>query len=263
MGNEGSKAQHKRITQPIMTTYDSVEDLQAALQKAGLESSNLIVGIDFTASNTSSGKRTYGKNMHTIDESDPNPYIKVMEIMGKTLEKFDDDRLIPVFGFGDSKTGDRSVFDLSPESKPFLGMAAAVERYKVVASKVDLSGPTSFAPLIKKAIEIVKETKQYHILIIICDGQVSDVGPNRRAIEEASKYPLSIICIGVGDGPFGEMENFDDNVKKAKFDNFNFVNYYKVCEGHVENPEVAFACAAMNEIPEQYAYIKELGYLDN
>ena len=66
----------------------------------------------------------------------------------------------------------------------------------------------------------------------------------------------------MGDGPFGVMENFDD-VVKGKFDNFNFVNYYKVCEGHVENPEVAFACAAMCEIPEQYAIMKQLGYFDN
>jgi hypothetical protein len=70
------------------------------------------------------------------------------------------------------------------------------------------------------------------------------VSPNRKVIEEASNYPLSIICVGVGDGPFGDMENFDDVIKKSKFDNFNFVNYFKVCEGHVENPDVAFACGS-------------------
>ncbi|ELP87826.1 copine, putative [Entamoeba invadens IP1] len=262
MGNDPSSEQKKRLTQPIMTSYESVEALQEALQKAGLESSNLVVGIDFTGSNQTSGKRTYGRNLHTIDPSNPNPYMRVMDIMGRTLEKFDDDRLIPVFGFGDKTTGGNAVFDLSQEKKPFLGMAAALERYKQIIPSITLSGPTSFVPIINKAIEIVKETKQYHILVIICDGSVSEIGPNRRAIEEASKYPISIICVGVGDGPFDTMESFDDQVKNAKFDNFNFVNYYKVCEGHVENPDIAFATAALCEVPEQYAFIKQLGYLD-
>ena len=50
----------------------------------------------------------------------------------------------------------------------------------------------------------------------------------KQAIEEASKYPLSIICIGVGDGPFDKMEDFDDDLGNSKFDNFNFVNFNKI-----------------------------------
>ena len=263
MGLLQTKPEKEILNNPILTTYETLEELQEAMSKAGLESSNLIVGIDFTGSNATSGQRTYGRNMHSIIPNNPNPYMRVMDVMGRALAPYDDDGLIPVFGFGDKTTQARSVFDLSPSRRPFNGMQEAIEAYKKVVPTLTLSGPTSFAPLIKKAIEIVKETKQYHILVIICDGQVSDVDLNRRAIEEASHYALSIICVGVGDGPFGVMENFDDVIKNSKFDNFNFVNYYKTCEEFVENPDISFACVALHEIPEQFAIIKQLGYLDN
>lgn len=51
-------------------------------------------------------------------------------------------------------------------------------RYDRLIQRVTLSGPTSFAPAIYHAIRLVREAGgQYHILIIVADGQVCSLPP--------------------------------------------------------------------------------------
>ena len=121
-------------------------------------------------------------------------------------------------------------------------------------------GPTSFSPIIAKAIEIVKQTRKYHILVVIADGQVTEETPTIDAIVEASKHPISIIVVGIGDGPWDIMEEFDHRLPKRRFDNFRFVNYHKATL-KAKNPDTAFALQTLMEIPDQYKRIKKLGYL--
>ncbi|EDR29205.1 copine-1, putative [Entamoeba dispar SAW760] len=244
--------------------YQSMDELQEGLRQAGLESSNLIIGVDYTKSNTWTGTKSFnGYSLHGLFENVMNPYQRVIDIIGRTLEPFDDDNLIPVYGFGDVTTTDKSVFSFMPDDTPCNGFQEVLKRYNEITPSVRLSGPTNFAPLINKAVQIVQRTRQYHILLIIADGQVDAERATKAAIENASNYPLSIVTIGVGDGPFDKMEDFDDELGQSKFDNFNFVNFQKVVDGpHVENPEIAFATAAMNEVPTQFLCCKKLGYLN-
>lgn len=247
----------------IQDKYKTLDEVQAALRRSGLESSNLIIGVDFTKSNTWTGTNTFGgRSLHAIEPGLTNPYQRVIDIIGRTLEVFDDDKLFPAYGFGDVTTTDKAVFPFFPNEQPCVGVAQVLQRYSEITPHVKLSGPTSFAPLINKAIEIVERTKQYHILIIIADGQVSSEKPTSDAIVRASNYPISIVMVGVGDGPWDTMEDYDDGLPARKFDNFQFVNFHEVMsKPKVENYDVEFAVAALQEIPDQFYAIKKLGYL--
>ncbi|CAK8567940.1 unnamed protein product [Lathyrus sativus] len=261
--------QQRRNQQPtyIADNFSSLEQVVSALREAGLESSNLILGIDFTKSNEWTGKYAFHrKSLHHIGSS-PNPYEQAISIIGRTLSTFDEDNLIPCFGFGDASTHEKNVFSFYPGNRVCHGFEEVLARYRQIAPLLKLSGPTSFAPVIDAAIDIVESSNgQYHVLVIIADGQVSrssgtphgKLSPQEQAtissIIAASHFPLSIILVGVGDGPWDEMKHFDDNINGRLFDNFQFVNFTKIMSENTEasKKETAFALAALMEIPFQY-----------
>lgn len=264
-----------RAAQPtfrtILDQYENIEDVQEGLRKNGLESSQLIIGIDFTKSNEWSGKYSFGgKCLHHLDDNYPNPYQQAMAIIANTLSAFDDDNLIPCYGFGDVSTGSKAVFSFFPDDRPANGLTGVSLRYRQVAPLINLAGPTTFAPLIRQAMRLVLESElQYHILVIIADGQVTPVCMEETvdAIVLASRLPLSIIMIGVGDGPWDQMVEFDDKLPKRTFDNFQFVNFGQVMAqasvygDNLEKIEAHFAVQALMEIPEQFAFIQKLGLM--
>jgi len=157
---------------------------------------------------------TIPQTIFSIQPNLVNPYMEVISIVGRTLEVFDDDKLIPAFGFGDVTTTDKGVFPFFPPPRVAKGFQEVLTRYMEITPNVNLSGPTSFAPIVRgtalycykqsiltvfaEAIKIVSQAKAYHILVIICDGQVSNKKETAAAIVEASNYPLSIIAVGVG-----------------------------------------------------------------
>lgn len=54
-------------------------------------------------SNEWTGKHSFGgRSLHAATEQ-PNPYEEAISIIGRTLASFDDDQLIPCYGFGDGE----------------------------------------------------------------------------------------------------------------------------------------------------------------
>ncbi|KAH7572691.1 hypothetical protein JRO89_XS04G0290900 [Xanthoceras sorbifolium] len=261
------KQQLKSRYSRIGDDYHSLPQVTQALAQAGLESSNLILGIDFTKSNEWTGARSFHrKSLHHLGDSQ-NPYEQAISIIGRTLSAFDEDNLIPSYGFGDASTHDQDVFSFYPDDRPCNGFEEVLSRYREMVSQINLAGPTSFAPIIESAIRIVDNSGgQYHVLVIIADGQVTrsvDTGYGQmspqeqntvNAIVKASEYPLSIVLVGVGDGPWDMMHKFDDNIPSRAFDNFQFVNFTEIMSKHIpmSKKETEFALAALMEIPSQY-----------
>ncbi|XP_028071865.1 E3 ubiquitin-protein ligase RGLG4-like isoform X3 [Camellia sinensis] len=260
----------------IPDNYYTLDQVTAALRESGLESSNLIIGIDFTKSNEWTGKISFNnRSLHKIGDI-PNPYEKAISIIGKTLAPFDEDNLIPCFGFGDSTTHDQEVFSFHNDHSPCHGFEEVLSCYKQIVPNLRLSGPTSYAPVVEAAVDIVEKSGgQYHVLVIIADGQVTrsvntgdeELSPQEEktinSIVNASNYPLSIVLVGVGDGPWEDMKKFDDKVPDREFDNFQFVNFTAIMskDATPSEKETAFALAALMEIPIQYKAAIELGLL--
>ncbi|KDP35547.1 hypothetical protein JCGZ_08985 [Jatropha curcas] len=262
-GRNKLKSKYSRIGDD----YHSLEQVTQALAHAGLESSNLIVGIDFTKSNEWTGSRSFHrKSLHHLGDG-LNPYEQAISIIGRTLSQFDEDNLIPCYGFGDASTHDQEVFSFNPEERPCNGFEEVLSRYREIVPHVHLAGPTSFAPIIETAIGIVDNSGGlYHVLVIIADGQVTrsvDTGHGQlspqenstiNAIVKASEYPLSIVLVGVGDGPWDMMHKFDDNIPSRAYDNFQFVNFTEIMSKWTSTSknETEFALSALMEIPSQY-----------
>lgn len=260
----------------IPDNFTTLEQVTSALRSEGLESSNLILGIDFTKSNEWTGRSSFNnKSLHSIGDT-PNPYEKAISIIGKTLAPFDDDNLIPCLGFGDATTHDSEVFSFHADDSSCHGFEEVLACYQKIVPNLSLSGPTSYAPVVEAAIDIVEKTHgQFHVLVIVADGQVTRYGNNEggklspqeektiKAIVDASSYPLSIVLVGVGDGPWEDMKKFDDKLPARDFDNFQFVNFTDIMSKKISPSakEAAFALAALMEIPFQYKAALELGLL--
>mmetsp|Transcript_64302 Transcript_64302/g.119508 ORF Transcript_64302/g.119508 Transcript_64302/m.119508 type:complete len:322 (+) Transcript_64302:60-1025(+) len=261
---------------------EDVDTLHTALRQQGVEACNLIVGIDFTNSNREQGATTFhGQCLHTLGSPyGPNPYEQCLDLLGRALHIVDGGPTsrVPAYVFGDNTTKHRSVRSL--RGVECLGMNQVLDAYREAVKNAVFWGPTSFAPLIREAVKIVelsaKETgaAELHVLLILADGQVQDtencLADTYAAIQDASKHPLSIVMVGIGDGPWNTMRDFDDGLPAREFDNFQFVPFGEF-QQEIANAggdrtrtkvlETAFALCALQELPSQVKAMRNLRML--
>ncbi|XP_061404332.1 copine-4-like isoform X1 [Lethenteron reissneri] len=179
------------------------------------------VAIDFTASN---GDPQNSCSLHYIHPYQPNEYLKALVAVGEICQDYDSDKMFPAFGFGARIPPEFTVshdfpLNMDPDNPECAGECAGiqgvVEAYQNCLPKLQLYGPTNIAPIIAKVAkvaaeeEITGQASQFFILLILTDGVVTDMGDTREAIVRASRLPMSIIIVGVGNADFTDMHMLD------------------------------------------------------
>lgn len=104
-------------------------------------------------------------------------------------------------------------FNLSGTPDPVIqGLGTMFTLYKQAVQGTSLSGPTYFGPVLKVVLEYMKgnmHLQMYHILLILTDGAIHDMNETKDLVVECSKYPLSIIIVGIGNADFSNMIALD------------------------------------------------------
>ncbi|KAK1163513.1 copine-7 [Acipenser oxyrinchus oxyrinchus] len=183
------------------------------------------VAIDFTASN---GDPRNSCSLHYINPYQPNEYLKALVAVGEICQDYDSDKRFSALGFGarippNYEVSHDFAINFNPDDDECEEIQGVVEAYQNCLPKIQLYGPTNVAPIISKVAKLAakeeksKDASQYHILLILTDGVVTDMADTREAIVRASYQPMSIIIVGVGNADFTDMQilDGDDGVLRA------------------------------------------------
>ncbi|XP_068890069.1 copine-1 isoform X6 [Aphelocoma coerulescens] len=234
---------------------------------------NFTVGVDFTASN---GDPKSPDSLHYISPDGINEYLSAIWSVGSVVQDYDTDKLFPAFGFGAQVPPSWQVsheFALNfNASNPYCqGIQGIVDAYRQILPQIQLYGPTNFSPIINHVARFAAHSlqqgtaAQYFILLIITDGEITDLDQTRQAIVNASKLPMSIIIVGVGEADFKAMEflDGDNGVLKsvtgepAARDIVQFVPFRQFKNA----PQEALSQMVLAEVPKQLvSYYKWQGW---
>ncbi|XP_041375225.1 copine-3-like isoform X2 [Gigantopelta aegis] len=189
---------------------------------------NLTVGIDFTASNGDPREPT---SLHYMNPYEPNEYLQAIMSVGTVVQDYDSDKMFPALGFGAKVPPEMNIsFEFALNfnaSNPFCaGIQGIVDTYKAALPQLQLYGPTNAAPIIHHVArfaaaaqqeENIKGASAYYILLLLTDGEITDMDNTRKAIVYASGLPMSLIIVGVGEADFTNMNilDGDDGVLKS------------------------------------------------
>ncbi|KAH0785511.1 Copine family protein [Histomonas meleagridis] len=179
---------------------------------------NVITAVDFTLSN---GDPKDPKSLHYLDPTgkNKNQYEKCIRCIGDIMCPYDRHQSFPVLGFG-AKEFPQRCFPLIPgeDSSIACSVDDILRLYRNAVSRVSFSGPTLLSPVIKNASQIAlksfEEQRNFSVLIILTDGPINDMSDTLDAIVEASRIPLSIIVVGIGEDNFESMVKLDSNKSK-------------------------------------------------
>lgn len=182
---------------------------------------NLSIAIDFTNSNGDPSKNT---SLHYKEKGCLNPYKKAIKSIVNIVGEYDADQKFPVYGFGAKIKNELYVshdfnINLNENDPNIYGISEILSNYENVFEHLTLFGPTILSFILERILtdlqrenlKIWDNKKQqnslnYHILLILTDGEIDDIPETIDLIVKMSFYPISIIIVGIGDKDFSNME---------------------------------------------------------
>ena len=219
---------------------------------------NLTVAVDFTGSNGHPADRG---TLHFHQTVGGTPYEQAMIAVANILAPYDDDQFFMTYGFG-AVIGVRGndanhCFPLTQnpcEKTEGLKSAYQDQIDSVMGGGMSLSGPTYFAPVLTQVIKdfkkLPKEKQLYQVLLLLTDGGFEDKDATIKAINEAAKFPISIVIVGVGQADFSAMDGLDKlNEGKSAGESRDIVQFVRFNK-HQGNPK-ELAAEVLAEIPAQ------------
>ena len=215
---------------------------------------DVVVAIDFTGSN--GDPRQPGTLHHFHSDGGLNDYEKASTSIVDILEKFDTNKMFPVFGFGAKFDGVVYHAFQCGESEEVHGTQGVLDAYHATfQSGLIMSSPTDITHVIQKSAEraetkleeaLATDGQTYTILLILTDGAVSDVDLTTACLREVSDKPMSIVIVGIGGADFSAMQFLDDFRKQGSCDIVQFVEFNKHSRDAAE-----LSSATLKEVPNQ------------
>jgi len=278
--NDEKKKEDKAYVNSGTMTFDSIfigeSSSFSSFLLHGIEI-DIAFAIDFTSSNgnpheDTSLHRLISKNK--VDFREFNEYHKAISAVGNVIDTYNSNKKYAVYGFGGNfKKDDNPCFALNENEKnPYVdGIKGVLNVYYKTLENVEFGSQTKFSPIIHKITNLTKKDpsskaknviNRYTVLAIITNGEANDMKDTIEAIQDASKFPLSIIFIGVGNYNFENMEKLNGhavqilaNSKKIR----DTVRFAQLSD-FLDTPD-DMASEILDEIPNQiFEYIIESEY---
>ena len=207
---------------------------------------NTSLAIDFSETNEI--------NTHHLGEGGITVFGNLMNNFIDLLWPYNDDEFFYIFGYGfellNGNIEEENLYPINrtPES-PSTQKNNIMAAYSNFLKHINFSKIKSNLNLIiKKFNEKIKEEvdlydiNEYNILLLFVNNDIYNNEEFANEIILSSELPISVVIIGLGKGPFKQLENSqknfmnlkDSNKKRAKRKNFKFVSFNKLDKNYLK-----------------------------
>uniref|UniRef100_A0AAY5EYK7 C2 domain-containing protein n=1 Tax=Electrophorus electricus TaxID=8005 RepID=A0AAY5EYK7_ELEEL len=210
-------------------------------------------------------------SLHYMNPYQMNAYAMALKAVGEIIQDYDSDKMFPALGFGAKLPPDGRVSHEFPlngniENPYCNGIEGILEAYHQSLKKVQLYGPTNFAPVVNHVARYaaaVQDGSQYFVLLIITDGVISDMSQTKEAIVNVSMGLVLTVNSSFFFSAMVELDGDDIRISSRGKLFVPFRDYMDRTGNHVLSM-ARLAKDVLAEIPDQFiSYMKSRGIKPN